>query len=122
MLNQIDLTEAEAAFAVANTPQFLLRKLRADPAVRQIQSQFKGKDVLKALKAAVHHKPNTLRDSVRPYVYLVALFYYLDISYLRGAAKIVAPHFDWFSPWLNLRLTPHRHFRSLRDFEDNQRR
>ncbi len=115
-LDQIDLSEAEAAFAVANTPQFLLRKLRADSAVRQIYSQFKGNDVLKALKAAVHDKPNTLRDSVRPYIYLVALSYYLDVSYLRGAAKIVATHFDWFEHLANVLIkTPQT--TSIRSFD-----
>jgi hypothetical protein len=35
-INQIKLLAAERIFAVSNTPSFLLRKLRDDPAIRQL--------------------------------------------------------------------------------------
>lgn len=95
-LDQVDLAEAEAIFAIANTPHFLKEKLRADPAVRSINSTFKGEDVLNELTAAVHDKPLTLRATVRPYAYLVALSFNPNISYLERAAKLPAPSFDWF--------------------------
>lgn len=96
-LEQIDLTEAVEIFAVANTPNFLIRKLRDNPAVRLIHSTFKGNEILQALKTAVSQEPRTLLDSVRPYVYLVALSFNPNISYLKRAAIIATPHFDWFA-------------------------
>lgn len=95
-LDQVDLAEAEAIFAIANTPHFLIEKLRADPAVRSINSIFKGEDVLNELEAAVNDKPPTLRAALRPYAYLVALFLNPNISYLERAAKLPAPNFDWY--------------------------
>ena len=95
-LDQIDLAEAESIFAIANTPHFLIEKLRTDPAVRSINSTYKGEDVLKELEVAVQKKPLTLSAAVRPYAYLVALSFNPNISYLKRATKLPAPNFDWF--------------------------
>ena len=95
-LEQVDLRLAESSFAVANTPMFLIRKLRADPAVQELGSSHRSEEILRAIEAAVGTKPRTLLDAVRPYVYLVALSFDRDVSYLVRASQIRAPYFDWY--------------------------
>lgn len=107
-LGEIDLSIAEGVFAVSNTPLFLIRKLRANPAVQEIGLTFDGHDILQALKASAGVKPATLTEAVRPYAYLVALSLNRDISYLKEAAKIPAKHFDWFQYVVNVLIETYR--------------
>ena len=107
-LHQIDLSQAEANFAVANTPLFLIRKLCADPAVQKISSSFSGDDILRTLKIDASDKPATLLDMVRPYAYLVALYFNKDASYLKKAAKIPVKHFDWFQDIANVLINTYQ--------------
>jgi hypothetical protein len=95
--NTINLDQAAATFAISNTPLFLLRRLRADAAVKEISTAWKPKDILKALKSAGKKKPQTLNDAVAPYVYLVALSFNDDVAFLRKAASIAVPHHRWYS-------------------------
>ena len=94
--DQIDLDGPQRIFAVANTPLFLLRKLRADPEVQRMSTDCDAEDVLDALNAALPSQPQTLEDLVRPYAYLVALSFDQTRSYLERAAKIHAPYHNWF--------------------------
>lgn len=94
--DRIDLDGAQRIFAAANTPLFLLRKLRADPEVQRMSSDCDAEDVLDALNDAVLRRPKTLEDLVRPYAYLVALSLNQTKSYLERAAKIHAPYHNWF--------------------------
>ena len=97
-LDKIDLKRAGESFAVANTPLFLIHRLRSDPAVQEIaRSSTSGKTVLQALKKAISRKPRTLNDAVRPYVYLVVLSMIRDISFLKEASHLEAMHSNWFS-------------------------
>ena len=93
---QMNLDGAQGIFAAANTPLFLLRKLRADPDVQRINSDCDAEDILEVLNSAVLHKPQTLEDMVRPYAYLVALSLNQTKSYLERGAKIPAPYHVWF--------------------------
>ena len=95
-LDQMNLDGAQGIFATANTPLFLLRKLRANPDVQRINSVCDAEDILEALNRAVLHKPQTLEDMVRPYAYLVALSLNQTKSYLERGATIPAPHHAWF--------------------------
>jgi hypothetical protein len=95
-LNRVKLFEAEQAYATANTSSFLMRKLRADPVVKNLRAIFGSPALLNAVKAALRKRPQTLTDAVRPYAYLVALSFDSDASYLRDAAKLRAPHAEWY--------------------------
>lgn len=88
--------EAEAAYAIANAPMFLVRKLGADSAASQIESEFSAEDILKAIEDAVKRKPKSVRDAVLPYVLAVALSKKSDASFLHKATKIKAPSHEWF--------------------------
>ena len=96
-LSDVRLPLAEQAFAVANTPLFLLRKLRSDPAVLEIARVAQPKAILSALKKSLRRKPKTLSDAVRPYVYLVALSMTRDLMRMEEAARLASRHSDWFS-------------------------
>ena len=96
-LNALSLDQAEASFAIANTPLFLLRKLQSDPAVQEIvKSGVDGSTILRALKRAIRSKPRTLHAAVRPFVYLVALSFNREVSYLKDASELDAQYHDWF--------------------------
>jgi len=91
-----DYQNAEAAFVLANTPLFLLRKLRSDPVVRAIAVDLSDDEIMSSLRAAVQQKPTDIREAVLPYLYLVALSIKGKIAPLREAAAIDVPYAEWF--------------------------
>ncbi len=97
-IEQVDLSHAASTYAVANTPLFLVRKLREDPAVSEIAKLFSGDQILAALQLTVQDKPTDLFDYVRPYVYLVALSMKETDTYLRKAMELPNTRkWDWFN-------------------------
>jgi hypothetical protein len=94
---QADLTGAEAIYAVSNVPLFLLRKLKADAAPREISSLLSAAEILDELRTSVRIKPQTLRQAAEPYVLLVALSQKRDLAALKEATAINAPYHDWFA-------------------------
>jgi hypothetical protein len=92
---EADLTNAGNVFAVANTPLFLLRKLRFDPVVQELSRRFTGQELLQALRASVIENPSDLAEAVRPYVYLTALSLMPSDEALRETSSICAPFYDW---------------------------
>ncbi len=96
-LEKIDLKEAERIYIVSNTPLFLARRLKTLPIVENICESFDGMTITKALKKSIQRKPKTLSETVRPYVYLVALSLKLDPTYLSLTTTINAPNYRWFT-------------------------
>ena len=99
-IGEITLSEAEKVFAVANTPLFLLRKLRSEPAVNEVKDmsqKFTADEILKALRVAAKKKPSNFAESVRPYALLVALSFKSDVAHLKKAARISTRHYKWLS-------------------------
>ena len=94
---QVDMTRAEAIYSVSNVPLFLLRKLQADAAPREISSSLLAAEILDELRTSVRTKPQTLRQAVEPYVLLVALSQKRDLAALREATAINARYHDWFA-------------------------
>jgi hypothetical protein len=94
---EFNLDQAALAYAVANTPLFLLRKLREDPLTREISSSFSGDTLFTELQNALKHRPESLQDYVRPYVYLVALSMKQEDRWLRDAVRIPSVEsWNWF--------------------------
>lgn len=93
---RLKLRQAESDFSVANSPLFLLRKLRVDPAVLDIATHASGETIFGALRKSLSKKPETIGHLVRPYVYLVALSMKPDLSYLHKAAVLNTPNHKWF--------------------------
>jgi hypothetical protein len=93
---EVDLTQATPALAVANTPLFLLRKLRDDPAVQELGRRASNEELLDALRGSIQCEPTDLESAVRPYVYLVALFVKPGPTFPSEIGGIEAPHLTWF--------------------------
>lgn len=95
-IKHIDLTQAGEIFAVANTPLFLLRKLRESQAVSEAK-EADEKEILESLQDALKQEQNTLTEAVRPYVYLVALSQKENDTALKEAAKYDSLSWHWYS-------------------------
>ena len=91
-----DLANAGRVFAVANTPLFLVRKLRSDPVVQELSRRFSGQALLQELRVSVMENPSDLAGAVRPYVYLTALSLMPSPEALSQTSSIRAPYCDWF--------------------------
>jgi hypothetical protein len=96
-LHDYNYRNAASALLLANTPLFLLRKLRSDPVVAAIVHDLTEDEIIRGLRTAAKEKPNDILEAVRPYVYLVALSLKGNAGSLKQAADIQAPHADWFS-------------------------
>ena len=96
-VNEINLKRATQIHAIANTPLFLVRKLQADPAVRQAADSISGEEIVQALRTAVTREPVSAEDAVRPYVLLVALWFSPKIAHLQEAAKLETSIYSWYS-------------------------
>ena len=93
---QLDFSDAEFVLAAANTPLFVLRKLRKDRLVITLAQTFEKEELFRRMRAALRAKLRSHTDVVRPYVYLVALSMKGDLSYLNRAQKIPAKKHKWF--------------------------
>jgi len=91
------MEDAELAFATANTPLYLLRKLRASNTVARIAVERSSFQIFRALSSALKCKPETFKESVLPYVLLVTLSVKQDTKYLPALQGVAAPHHPWFS-------------------------
>lgn len=95
-LANFSLGQAAEAFSVANTPLFLLRKLREDSEVRDIGLSVSAEEILREIETSLSSEVKNLRDEVTPYVCVVALSRKNTDSYLKVAAE--SPHLhrrDW---------------------------
>jgi hypothetical protein len=96
-LGDIDLRHACRAYAIANTPLFLLRKLRDDESIREISRAISGEEILNHIKKVLECEPKDLYEQVIPYALLVALSQKSDDKYLRMSLDIrAAPTWRWF--------------------------
>jgi len=67
---------AKEAVLIANTPAFLLDRLRRDISVQTVVANMSGKDILAALRDTLSEPPGTeVLKIVLAYIYLVALSY-----------------------------------------------
>jgi hypothetical protein len=94
--SEFDLTEASHIYAIANTPLFLVRKLKEDPIPRKISEQCSAEQILGVLRTAAGVLPATIIDAVRPYAFLVALWLMPEPDGLERAAEFDAPNFNWY--------------------------
>jgi hypothetical protein len=95
-LDPIDLREAEKSVAVANTPIFLARRLRENPALKRALDMHGAGKVFGALEIISARKPNDLKQASEVYFYLVALSLDSDASWLHRARALPSPHIKWF--------------------------
>jgi hypothetical protein len=101
-LENIDLVNEGAIYAVANTPLYLTKKLRESEVVRAIARDYKPTQILGALGDALRDHALTaekysLSDYVRPFVFVAALSVFNDPGLLDTAAHLRnAERLHWF--------------------------
>ena len=89
---------AEEAYVLANTPLFLLRKLKHDPRVVALAHSESPEQLFDALTTAVTQTPVTLADKLRPFILLIALGIKGELSRLTQALNLTAPAKpEWFN-------------------------
>lgn len=96
-ITSVNLSNAEAAYTVANTPLFLVRKLRSDPAVMQIAQKNAGENLFADLVQALGKEPKSLSEYVAPYALVIALSQQQNQNFLRRALSLSSPYHHWFS-------------------------
>ena len=96
VLEPLDMRDAEKTVALANTPIFLARRLRENPAVRRALTLHGAQNIFQALEEICGRTPETLADATEVYFYLVALSYDVDLSFLRRANTLIAPNIKWY--------------------------
>lgn len=95
-IRRMKLLDAQKIFATANTPLYLVRKLRVAPSVERIAREKSGFQIFRALRASLKEQPDGFRDAVLPYAMIVALSLQSKSKYLFEAANLNAPHHQWF--------------------------
>lgn len=97
-----DLSQAETALAVANTPEFLERKLRSDPAVKDLLLRYGGEELRRKLSAVLRRKPKNLSEAVQPYAFLVAMSFDADKRPLLSAMQLKSKYHDWYGDFVRI--------------------
>jgi hypothetical protein len=64
---------AKETVLIANTPSFLLDRLRKDIAVQTVVDNMTGTEIIAALRNTLSHPPADVIEIVLAYIYLVAL-------------------------------------------------
>jgi hypothetical protein len=95
-LEPIDLREAETAVVVANTPIFLARRLRENPALQRALELHGPEKIFGALEKISGCKPTDLKQATEAYFYLVTLSLQNNALWLHRARALPCPHVKWF--------------------------
>lgn len=97
ILDPLNMSDAETSVAVANTPIFLARRLRENPALQRAHALFGADKLLRALETIADREPRSITDATEVYFYLVSLSFDNDLKYLRRASELPVKHVKWFS-------------------------
>jgi hypothetical protein len=105
----ISTANAEANFVVANTPNFLIRKMRDDPAALALSQSLSGQQILEIFKTYVGSEPTSMRELVIPYLCLSALSRKENVSYLVAATALVpASQYKWMATYNKILVETYR--------------
>jgi len=96
-LETFDLSQAAYTYGLANTPLFLVRKLQDDPAIRAISNSCSEDVILQSLRLLMGQEPTSALEAVKPYAYLVALWFKPEIGPLQQAAEMKTRAHQWYS-------------------------
>jgi hypothetical protein len=105
----ISTANAEANFVVANTPNFLIRKMRDDPAALALSQSLNGQQILEIFKSCVSSEPTSMRELVIPYICLSALSRKENVSYLVAATAFMpTSQFKWMTTYNKILVETYR--------------
>lgn len=93
-----NFTKAEAAYVVANTPLFIVRNLKSDPAVIKVAGSFSVKQIVDEIRERLGTPPGTARDRIIPFILLGALAVRQERAAIAEVATIESASYRWFKP------------------------
>jgi hypothetical protein len=91
----LDLSNANEIVLVANTPSYLLDRLRKDASVGHIAQTLSTPTILDALRTWSATNPQSVQDVVQRYVYLAALAMKDPSEIWPGLAEINLQRLEW---------------------------
>lgn len=99
---------AASYLTVANTPLFLVNKLRGDAHVISLANRLSSTELVTNIAECLKRVPSDIYEEVEPYVYLVALVIKGDIRALTTISQFTGQNYRWFAYLSNylLRTTP----------------
>ncbi len=108
-LNDFRFESAQHTLAIANTPSFIIRKLKEDSEVQLLSRHFSGAALLQMLQNTLNvDAGDDLRARVLPFVLLVAVALSQD-RVLPDTAQIVGDYQpEWFDDARSLLLATYR--------------
>lgn len=94
---QLATPSAKEAVLVANTPGFLLNRLRRDTAVQTVIDTMSFDNIVMALRDSLSHAPSNALDLVPSYIYLTALSVAnpTDINDLDKISSLDLSNLEW---------------------------
>jgi len=99
-----DIDGAQKIWAVANTPRYLVKKLRADGYSSLVATTVEPQEIFDALRESVSQEPADVRGAVLPYFLLVCLALKNQIGFLREAARLPATGYRWYPEVVDILL------------------
>lgn len=96
-MSHAEFHNARIVYAVANTPLYLLERLREDAEVQAFARRSDGPTLFGLMSSALETPPCTLQQAVLPYVYLICLALKNDILQLQRARALSSDGYKWFS-------------------------
>lgn len=95
LFDELDLSNANEVVLVANTPTYLLDRLRKDASVAHISQTVSATEILDALRATSATEPQRVQDVVQRYIYLAALAMKDPSEIWPGLAEIDLKKLEW---------------------------
>src|SRR5579862_6819074 len=94
-MKDLNLKAAGSLFLIANTPLFLIARLKSDVAA-QTMASWESSDIFRFLRRSLSRRPSTLEKSVAPYVALAALALQQDAVGLKKAGRYEPRNHRWY--------------------------
>jgi len=105
----LDTTTIEAQFVIANTPNFIVRRIKEDKIPYLLSKNMPPNSVLKLFVESLEKKPDDLRELVTPYICLAALSLAPDLKFLRDAILFTPrPNYKWLRPFAQILIDTYR--------------
>ena len=88
---------AASYLTVANTPIFLVNKLRRDSQMAVLANKLSSTELVTNIARCLKRPPSNVYEEVEPYVYLVALAMKGDIRFLKEFTQVSDENYRWFA-------------------------
>lgn len=104
-MNYPKLKSAKQAFVIANTPQFLVKKLRFDPQIGVLARSNDPENAVNILRYLLSKIPEDVDELVFSYAIIVSLSMISDLKYLRMVRDIPSPNHKWIQDIVDILMS-----------------